>query len=67
MRLPRRRVDNLHDSLRAIAARSCLTPAPGALVGDISVMTKRRWERDPRVGWPRIAAVISRQKLLFPQ
>jgi hypothetical protein len=27
-------------------------------LGDISVMTARRWRVDPRVGWPKTAAII---------
>jgi hypothetical protein len=40
--------------------RRALVSDPGAraMVGDISVMTKRRWQADPKIGWPKTAAVI---------
>lgn len=33
-------------------------PGARALAGNISVMTRTRWESDPRVGWPAVIAVI---------
>jgi hypothetical protein len=40
-------------------------PAARAMVGGISVMTRTRWERDPKIRWPKPAAVIRGRKFYY--
>ncbi len=40
-------------------------PDARAMVGAISVMTRCRWARDPRIGWPAVAAVVRGRKFYF--
>ena len=40
-------------------------PDARLLVGDISPMTKYRWERDPRIGWPKVACIVRGRRFYF--
>jgi hypothetical protein len=40
-------------------------PDARELCGGISVMTRTRWARDPRIGWPAVAAVVCGRKFYF--
>jgi hypothetical protein len=40
-------------------------PDARAMVGDISVMTRRRWQVDPKIGWPKVRAIIRGRRYLL--
>ena len=44
---------------KPVARRELVSdPAARHMLGGISQMTKKRWESDPRIGWPPVAAVV---------
>lgn len=54
-------------STRRQSDRRALVSDAGAraMVSDISKMTKHRWQGDPKIGWPRVAAVIRGRNYYF--